>query len=171
MLTKYGDLDTVLAHAEEVPGTKRRQNLVNHREDALVSRTLARLDVGVPVSPDWQAARIGGVDHARLKSLFQDFGFRSLAQRAAELDGFGRGDQPQVKLEGNYHIVDSFESLDKLVEELSEQTLISVDTETTAISPRYAQIVGYALAHKSGEGYYVAGAGDRRERRSSTKKS
>ncbi|NOY43529.1 MAG: DNA polymerase I [Planctomycetes bacterium] len=160
LLEKYNDLDSVLAHADEVAGAKRRQNLLEYRDDALMSRKLVRLAADVPVEPDWNAARLGNVDHARLKELFQDFGFRTLGDRAAELDGFGRGDSSSgakkaEKVAGKYHLVDTPELFDEFIAKLKQQSLISVDTETTNILPRNAEIVGYAIAFEPGEGYYL----------------
>src|SRR4029079_79322 len=46
-------------------------------------------------------------------------------------------------------------SLYDVVARLSEQKLISVDTETTHVSPRCAEVVGYSFALQPGEAYYV----------------
>ncbi|NOY28725.1 MAG: DNA polymerase I [Planctomycetes bacterium] len=155
LLAQYDNLDAVLENAENVAGAKRKQNLMEFRDEALLSRKLVTLDTKVPIEPDWDAARVGGVDHARVKELFQGFGFRSLGQRVEELDGHGRDSTPKEKVETNYQTVDTLEKLDQLIGELSKQTLISVDTETTSVSPREAEIVGYALAWKLSEGFYV----------------
>ncbi len=155
LLAKYDNLEAILENAKNVAGAKRSQNLIEFRDDALLSHKLVTLDTQVPIAIDWNAARVGGVDHTRLGELFQDYGFRSLGQRAAELDGCGRDASPRQQVENNYQIVDTEESLDRLVEELTQQSLISIDTETTDISPRKAEIVGYALAYTPGESYYV----------------
>ncbi|HEX3602150.1 MAG TPA: DNA polymerase I, partial [Lacipirellulaceae bacterium] len=66
--------------------------------------------------------------------------------------------------DANYIVVDTPEQLSKLVTDLSQQTLISFDTETTHVSPRCAEIVGYSFAFKPNEAYYVpvrGPAGDR----------
>jgi len=156
LLAQYDNLDTVLENAENVAGAKRKQNLVEFRDEALLSRKLVTLDTNVPIEPDWNASVVGGVDHARVKELFQGFGFRSLGQRVEELDGYGRDNStPKEKIATNYQTIDTLEKLKQLVEHLSQQSILSVDTETTSISPRAAEIVGYALAYKPGEGYYV----------------
>ena len=154
LLAKYDSLEEVLDHADEVSGAKRKQNLIDYRDQALLSRRLVRLDKQVPIIPDWNAARVGGIDHTRLAALFQDFGFRSLGQRAVELDGNGSTPTRQNQA-ADYHLVDTKAAFEKLIDELAAQKLISVDTETTDISPRKAEIVGYALAFVPGEGYYV----------------
>ena len=40
---------------------------------------------------------------------------------------------------------------------MSQQKQISIDTETTSIYPRWAEIVGYSFAWNEGEAYYVPG--------------
>ncbi len=155
LLAKYDTLESVLDHAGEVSGKKRKENLIEFRDQAFLSRDLVKLDTQVPITPDLNAARVGGVDHERLAELFQNFGFRSLGQRAAELDGHSSGAAVKQNRTADYHLVDTIDALDELVDKLAEQELISVDTETTAITPRIAKIVGYALAYRPDEGYYV----------------
>ena len=70
LLETYGTLDNLLDHAAEVPGAKGK-TLVEYRETALLSRELVRLDSHVPIVPDWDASRVGGMDHARLAELFR----------------------------------------------------------------------------------------------------
>ena len=156
LLAKYGNLGAVLDHANEVAGAKRKQNLIEYRDQALLSRQLVRLDTRVPVTPDWEAARVGSIDHIRLNALFQDFGFRSLGQRAAEIDKATSSGPVKANRTAVYHLINTIDALDELVARLAEQKRISVDTETTDINPRRAEIVGYALACQPSEGYYVA---------------
>ncbi|MGI9428042.1 MAG: DNA polymerase I [Bythopirellula sp.] len=157
LLATYGSLEAVLDNAENVKGAKRKQNLQEYREQALLSRKLVELDRQVQIEPNWEAARVGSVDHDRLAELFLSFGFRSLGQRAAELDGHRSSGQEKAQRPGaEYHLVNTVAALDQLISDLEGQPLISVDTETTGLNPRAAEVVGYALASKPGEAYYVA---------------
>jgi DNA polymerase-1 len=51
-----------------------------------------------------------------------------------------------------------------LVDRLAQQELISVDTETTHVWPRWAEIVGISLAFAVGEAYYIPIRGPERQR-------
>jgi DNA polymerase I len=150
LLETYGTLDEVLAHAAEVPGAKGRK-LVEGRESALLSRQLVRLDCRVPIEPDWARARVGGMDHQRLVELFVEFGFRAFAEKAAQLAPTAI--TPTSK--ADYRTVDTPAKLAELVGELAREKLISVDTETTHLQPRWAEIVGYSFACREGEAFYV----------------
>jgi DNA polymerase-1 len=170
LLEKYGHLEAILDHAAEVPGAKRRQNLIDYREAALLSRKLVALDPYVPVAIDWDAARVGGFDQARLGELFQAYGFRGLADRVMAVAGAVAAKpaaHPQpvaVPWKADYHIVDTPEELAVLVSQLAEQEQISIDTETTDISARHAELVGYSFAWKPGQAYYVPVRGPEGER-------
>lgn len=54
-----------------------------------------------------------------------------------------------------YRTVATAKELIDLVELLGTQTRLSIDTETTSIHPRWAEIVGYSLAWADGEACYI----------------
>ncbi|MEM9352845.1 MAG: DNA polymerase I [Planctomycetota bacterium] len=154
LLEKYETLDRVLDHAEEVAGAKRRQNLIEYRDQALLSRQLVRLDTRVPIEPDWEACRLGGFDDELLASLMQEFGFRSLADKVLSMNPSGARFRPEA-VESTYTLVDTPEKFAAFLEELRQQDLIAIDTETTDIEPRRAEIVGYAISWEEATGYYL----------------
>ena len=154
LLHKYGTLDAVLDHAEEVSGAKRRQNLIEGREIAMLSRDLVRLDTKVDTPIDWDAGRVGGFDRERLLELFGEFGFRSLIEQVDALEG--KPVEKEVsKLEPNYRLVATPEEFQTFLAELREQKCISLDTETTNLWPRWAEIVGLSLCWKDDEAWYL----------------
>ncbi len=155
LLATYDSLENVLDHAADVKGKKRSQNLQAGREVALLSRQLVKLDDQVPVTLDWEASQIGGFDAERLNQLGTDLGFQTLNDRFSKLAGIGPSVPPVEWNTDDYHIVDTSEKFESFLAQLSQQTLVSLDTETTNINPRQAEIVGYSFAWNPGEAYYL----------------
>jgi DNA polymerase I len=85
LLTKYGTLDEVLAHAGEVSGAKRKENLLNGRDRALQSRELARLKTDMDIVVDWTAATVGHFQPVAVMDLCRECGFRQIARRIEAL--------------------------------------------------------------------------------------
>jgi DNA polymerase-1 len=163
LLRQYETLDAVLAHAAEVTGAKRRENLQTYGEQAMLSRQLVRLDTHVPVEIDWQGARVGGFDRQGIRNVLADFGFRALAARADTLPGKAGPVQPAVKF--RYHVVDTPAAFSTFLEQLRQQKWFALDTETTHINPRWADLVGLTFAWQGDEGWYLplrAPEGERR---------
>jgi DNA polymerase-1 len=151
LLQKYETLDAVLDHAHEVAGAKRKQNLMEGREQALLSRQLVRLDAHAPILIDWNQGRVGGFDVARVKQLFAEFGFHRFAEQLPQLDIA----QAPAAWDADYRTIDTPQAFQDFLLELKRQPRFSFDTETTDISPTRAQIVGYSFAWKPGEAYYL----------------
>src|SRR5436189_3124106 len=78
LIAKYGDLETLLAHADEIPNKRQREGLQHHAEDARQSRTLARIHVDCPVEFDAESMRYRGSSRERCFALVTRFGFRTL---------------------------------------------------------------------------------------------
>ncbi|MDR1483683.1 MAG: DNA polymerase I [Planctomycetaceae bacterium] len=79
LLQTYGTLDAVLENADKIKNKKRKENLLNGRESALLSRELVRLRDDVPLEIDWEKSKFTNkFDRVELRALFKEFGFRSL---------------------------------------------------------------------------------------------
>lgn len=157
LLEKYGTLENILAHVEEVGGAAKKENLKKYREQALMSRTLVKLDARVPITIPWRAARSGG-DPARARALFEEFGFRRLAEQIPAVcppvvATAATADVPPGK--PLFTTIDTPEALTSLIGEMRQQEQISIDTETTHIWPRWAELVGISLAWNENQAYYL----------------
>lgn len=81
LLAEYGDLDSVLAAANGIPG-KLGENLREHAEDALTSRVVATIRCDVPVDVDLTTVTWGGWDPSEMARAFGELRFTSLLNRA-----------------------------------------------------------------------------------------
>jgi len=98
LLQRFGSLDAVLASIDEISGAKRKENLVNHADDARVSRELATINTDVPgvELPDWSTlAR--DPDRSRLRETFREFELRDPLRRLEEELGYGAAAAPPAE--------------------------------------------------------------------------
>lgn len=151
LLRQYGTLENLFEHLDELAGNKRRENLRNFREQALVSRQLVCLSSNVPIEVDWHAGRVGGINREAALELCREFGFRRLAER---ISGMSVADAPAA-WQADYQTVTSMPQLRELVSLMQAQPRVAFDTETTSTSPRWAELVGISFAWEEGRAYYV----------------
>ena len=81
LLNKYDSLEGIFEHAGEIAGTKRRENVIAGREQALLSRQLVKLDTATPIAIDWSAAERRPLNPDRALTLCGDFGFHRFAEQ------------------------------------------------------------------------------------------
>ena len=151
LLLEYETLENVLNNAEQVSGTKRRENLLQGREQALLSRELVRLKRDVPLDFEWTAGTVGSFQRERIEPLCREFGFRSLARRLAGPENTTRARTDAAQ----YESVNTPARLAWLVAELEQQSRFSFDTETTSTNPRAADLVGCSFAWEPGRAFYL----------------
>src|SRR3954447_11228600 len=84
LLQKFGALEDVLANVEEVSGAKRKQNLVEHADDARMSKQLATLRYDLETGVDLQAAMAGEPDRGALRDFMREFELRAVMERLEE---------------------------------------------------------------------------------------
>jgi DNA polymerase I len=84
LLQKFGSLERVLASVEEISGAKRKQNLVEHAEDARMSKQLATLQYDIETGVDLAAAMASEPDRGALRDFMREFELRAVMERLEE---------------------------------------------------------------------------------------
>lgn len=163
LLKKFGDLDSIYEHLDEVQ-TRFRNKLEESKDDAYLSRKLAAIETQVPIEFDLESCRAKGYDRDKIYDLFRELEFRSLIDRIPAAEGQGQAGQMSLFVSTEDRspaateetiIIDSQTSLTEMVERLEKAELIAFDVETTSTDPISADLVGISLAVESGSGYYI----------------
>ena len=85
LINEYGDLETLLARAEEIKQPKRRQTLIDHADQVRVSAKLVALDAAAPVPEPLSAFELPEkVGDDRLVAFLKEMEFRTLTRRIGE---------------------------------------------------------------------------------------
>ncbi len=165
-LNEYGSLEALMAHAHEIKGVA-GENLRAALDWLPKARALLKVktDVALPVGPTDLAWR--PEDRSRLIELFTRYGFRSWlgdlgappAPSAAEGSGAVAGSVDQGaatrRMDRRYETVLDEAGLIRWLERIDRAELVCLDTETTALNPMQARLVGIALSVESGEAAYI----------------
>jgi len=84
LLQQFGSLERVLASVEEISGAKRKQNLVEHAEDARMSKQLATLQYEIETGVDLAEAMDSEPDRGALRDFMREFELRAVLERLEE---------------------------------------------------------------------------------------
>ena len=77
LLQRFGSLEEVLGHIDEISGAKRKENLAEHADNARISKQLATIKLDVPVEVDPVAEAAREPDRSRLREVFREFELRA----------------------------------------------------------------------------------------------
>ncbi|HTY60313.1 MAG TPA: DNA polymerase I [Bacteroidota bacterium] len=177
LIQKYGSMEELYRHVEEIPQKGLREKLVANRETAFLSKHLVTIDTAVPLALDFHTLRAARRDTPRLIRLFGELEFKSLAARLRETEIFDDApprapaaaeelspgpaavsDVPKTDIDSDSHeytCITTEAGLDRVVRELMKSRLIVFDTETTSKDPLRAELVGISLCARARRAWYV----------------
>jgi len=176
LISQYGNVDSVLAHADELT-PKLRERLLAAREQLPIARQLVTLDRNVPLPMELACTKWAGLQADKVRPLFAELGFNRLLDQLDDLGVKNEGptgglfadvvDHATLAQQAgqttashfDYTCIDTPEGLDALAKDLADVTRLAVDTETTCTDPMRCKLVGISLCWTPGKAVYLPVAG------------
>ena len=176
LIQAFGDLETVLASTEQISKPKLKQSLIDHAEDARLSRELVRLVCDAPLPEPLEALELKNIPKEPLEEFLAEQGFKSLLTRlhgggAQQTGATVRNDvmaamepkKPAAAAEpekqevnrSKYETVTDEASLDRWIAEATAQGYVALDTETDCIDCIIAKLAGISLATAPNRACYI----------------
>ena len=81
LIGQFGTIENIYQHINEVDNEKLRQTLLDHKEEALLSKMLATIILDVPVDLDFNKMAYKGPDVKKMKAVFDELEFKALTRR------------------------------------------------------------------------------------------
>tara|TARA_R110000868_G_scaffold10639_4_gene51667 strand:- start:73126 stop:75816 length:2691 start_codon:yes stop_codon:yes gene_type:complete len=153
-LTEYGDIDNLVAHADDIGG-KVGENLRNSLEMLPLSRQLVTIKLDVELEHTPEQLSPTAPDNAALAELFTRLEFKGWTKELSVDAPAAAKPQPS-----NYQTVLTQADFDAWMKKLEQADCFAFDTETTSLNYINAEIVGVSFATQAGEAAYVPVAHD-----------
>ncbi|MEL6959443.1 MAG: DNA polymerase I [Pseudomonadota bacterium] len=170
LINEYGTLEDLLDRAEEIKQPKRRQTLIEHREQIELSKKLVTLDQDMDLPFSLDDLEVKDPEPDALMSFLAEMEFRTITKRIADKlgveppviedtsqqsnDDAPAEEQPPFDAE-KYEWVKDAEALKAWIDRVYGRGYVAVDTETTALNEMRAELVGVCLSVEPGEACYI----------------
>jgi len=153
LIETFGSLEKLYERIDEIKG-KQKELLSAQRDMAFLSRTLVTIKTDIPVDIDVESMKITEIFNDQTKEYFRKMEMPSIIR-----DFFG-GETPVEKPERkpekkDYRIIRTEEDLMEMLRLVDAKGEVSIDTETTSVSPVDAELVGASFSIKEREGWYL----------------
>ena len=186
LINEFGSTESLILHADQLKG-KMREKVENAVEDIKMSKFLATIRTDVPMELHLDELKLQSPDEEKLSEIFAELEFKTLANKILnkaeqkpksfnpQLDLFavnptdGQVSSENISFESiktvehDYKLIDNQEGARKLCDFFRTKQILSLDTETTSLSPIDAELVGLCFAVEAHQAFYVAIPNDREE--------
>lgn len=189
LIAQFGSIENLLAHTDQLKGAIKTKVETN-REQITFSKFLATIKTDVPIRLDMEQLKREEPDKEELKRIFEELEFRTLLDRVlgtdkktaapppapqGDLFGFFAPESTEAPKNANltrledldydYQLIDTEEKIDRLLQNILTQPILSLDTETTGTDPIRAELVGMSFAYTENQAFYVPVPANREEAR------
>src|SRR3954469_17689402 len=162
LIQEHGDVEAVLAAAPSMKPGKLRDNLIEHADNARLSRVLVTLKDDAPLSDALEDLALQGIPEAPLRAFLEHHGFKSLlAKLSAVADApveapksVPQEEDPPCDHDGYETVIDEA-ALDDWIAKAKYQGWVAIDTETTGVDATRAELVGISMALQPNKACYV----------------
>jgi DNA polymerase-1 len=169
LINEFGDLETLLARAEEIKQPKRRASLIDNADLIRISKRLVALDDAMPLEFGLDDLEVRDPDPAALLEFLNAMEFRTLTRRVAEHFDTTPPALPETAPEASadtppdapafadaeYVCIRDTDTLRDWIAEIAERGHVAIDTETTSLDEMRAELVGISLCITPGRAAYI----------------
>ena len=160
LINVYGSLEVLLEKASEIKQPKRRENLINHRQDAEMSKKLVTLSQDTPVEMTIDQMDLKSFDADIVRAFLIAQNFHSILSRLEKANILTQSEvvpsrAPPVQHEKEYEVIDTVAKLEKWCALIREKGYVAVDTETDSLEAVTAKLVGVSFSIQPGVACYI----------------
>ncbi|MEL6444211.1 MAG: DNA polymerase I [Bacteroidota bacterium] len=184
LIQEYGTVENLLNHAEDQKGKRVREGLLNHRDDAILSKKLVTILTDIDFDEhgqdvDWHRLRRTDPHLDRVEELFDELEFGNrLRKRIKDYhDGKERVRKPDLLPEDDpalsfdfgpyepvkemdqdrvdYKTALSIEAVARAHAHVADADRFALDTETSSLDAMETDLVGVSLSAQAREAHYV----------------
>ena len=167
LIQTYGDLETLLARADEIKQPKRRQALIESEAKARLSKELVKLDDDVPLPCPLSALSVKPYDPDKLFPFLDEMELRALKSRIEKRLAISAPpavaapsepvlpEIPPFTAARTYAVVDTIEGLDHWIEAAEQAGVVAIWPEASAVAGMRPALCGIGLALAPGLAAYL----------------
>ncbi|MGK5735502.1 DNA polymerase I [Acinetobacter junii] len=187
LLTEYGSLNNIIANVDQLKG-KLSQNIKDNLDNIKIDHQLASIVCDLDLALDWHDLKLSQPNTEQLRHLYTELEFRNQLQSLdhpnnpntpvyqqtsqnivkaeqktesiAVEDHANLSSQDDQLGEATYHTVLEQADWELLLQRMQQADHFAIDTETTNLDYRVAELVGFSIAFDANEAYYVPLAHD-----------
>ncbi|MDQ6418386.1 DNA polymerase I [Paenibacillus sp. LHD-117] len=150
LLHDYGSVENVLDNLDKLKG-KLKENIENHKDDAVMSKKLATIFREVPLDRDTDELRWDGYDNEKLGDSLRKLEFKSLLERlelgsdSGATESEARAAAAELKVTVVASEADA-DSIDRLLSRLESSDKHGLYIEAIGENPHHAELLGISVA-------------------------
>lgn len=151
LLDEFGNLENIYENLAFIRNDRTKDMLVEGKESAFLSKRLTSLFDDVVDVMDFEKAKFPSSNPLlKVAELLREYDLNRILKSLQNSD-----ENAEFRLGFNAHLLTEESEIERLLEDISHDTIVAFDTETTGIDAANAKIVGFSFCFNDTDSYYV----------------
>lgn len=151
LIKEFGSMENIYENIEKVSGKKRKESLIEYRQQAFMSKRLGEIVTNVPIELDMEKFIVKEPNWEKLKKLYEKLEFKSLIDKIPK----DKIEDSREEFKSEFVLVNDDKEFNNIVNNIRKDKKIGFKIIYSGSNPLKDEIIGICIKPKESRSYYI----------------
>lgn len=151
LIKEFGSMENIYENIEKVSGKKRKESLIEYRQQAFMSKKLGEIVTNVPIELDMEKFIVKEPNWEKLKELYEKLEFKSLLDKIPR----DKIKDSREEFKSEFVLVNDNKEFNNIINNIKKDKKFGFKIIYSGPNPLKDEIIGICIRPKESSSYYI----------------
>lgn len=151
LIKEFGSMENIYENIEKVSGKKRKESLIEYRQQAFMSKKLGEIVTNVPIELDMEKFIVKEPNWEKLKELYEKLEFKSLLDKIPR----DKIKDSREEFKSEFVLVNDNKEFNNIINNIKKDKKFGFKIIYSGPNPLKDEIIGICIKPKESSSYYI----------------
>ncbi|MSS43565.1 DNA polymerase I [Anaerosalibacter bizertensis] len=151
LIKEFGSMENIYENIEKVSGKKRKESLIEYRQQAFMSKKLGEIVTNVPIELDMEKFIVKEPNWEKLKELYEKLEFKSLLDKIPK----DKIKDSREEFKSEFVLVNNNKEFNNIINNIKKDKKFGFKIIYSGPNPLKDEIIGICIKPKESSSYYI----------------
>ncbi|MBU5294080.1 DNA polymerase I [Anaerosalibacter bizertensis] len=151
LIKEFGSMENIYENIEKVSGKKRKESLIEYRQQAFMSKKLGEIVTNVPIELDMEKFIVKEPNWEKLKKLYEKLEFKSLIDKIPK----DKIEDSREEFKSEFVLVNDNKEFNNIINNIKKDKKFGFKIIYSGPNPLKDEIIGICIKPKESSSYYI----------------
>ncbi|MEY8304051.1 DNA polymerase I [Anaerosalibacter bizertensis] len=151
LIKEFGSMENIYENIEKVSGKKRKESLIEYRQQAFMSKKLGEIVTNVPIELDMEKFIVKEPNWEKLKELYEKLEFKSLLDKIPR----DKIKDSREEFKSEFVLVNNNKEFNNIINNIKKDKKFGFKIIYSGPNPLKDEIIGICIKPKESSSYYI----------------
>ena len=151
LIKEFGSMENIYENIEKVSGKKRKESLIEYRQQAFMSKKLGEIVTNAPIELDMEKFIVKEPNWEKLKKLYEKLEFKSLIDKIPK----DKIEDSREEFKSEFVLVNNNKEFNNIINNIKKDKKFGFKIIYSGPNPLKDEIIGICIKPKESSSYYI----------------